>query len=81
MGLGGADDEEVWTAAAAQGACIVSKDDDFHQRSFLRGHPPKVIGIRLGNCSTSDIEQLLRRELARVTEFVADPTSSYLMLP
>jgi predicted nuclease of predicted toxin-antitoxin system len=33
----------------------VSKDTDFHQRSFLFGGPPKVVWIRLGNCSTEDI--------------------------
>jgi predicted nuclease of predicted toxin-antitoxin system len=33
--------------AARQGFAIVSKDSDFHQRSFVRGHPPKVIGFVL----------------------------------
>jgi predicted nuclease of predicted toxin-antitoxin system len=31
----------------------VSKDADFHERSFVLGPPPKVIWIRRRNCSTT----------------------------
>ena len=47
LGLQAADDEAVWArAAAADGLVVVTKDDDFRQRSFLRGHPPKVVWAR-----------------------------------
>jgi predicted nuclease of predicted toxin-antitoxin system len=46
VGLGEAADEAVWHYAARQGFTIISKDADFHQRSFLFGHPPKVVWIR-----------------------------------
>ena len=39
---------------------IVTKDADFSDRSALLGYPPKVIWIRLGNCTTSEIESVLR---------------------
>ena len=42
-------DTEVWTYAAQHRLAVVSKDSDFHQMSFLLGHPPKVIWIRRGN--------------------------------
>ena len=51
VGLQAADDT-VWRYAAEHGFAIVSRDADFHERSFLLGHPPKVIWIRRGNCST-----------------------------
>ena len=34
------DDLRIWQYAASTGFVIVSKDSDFHQLSFLRGHPP-----------------------------------------
>jgi predicted nuclease of predicted toxin-antitoxin system len=37
VGLGAANDEQVWSYAAREGLAIVSKDTDFHQRSFLFG--------------------------------------------
>ena len=43
VGLQTADDETVWDYAALHGLVIVSKDADFHQRSFLHGYPPKII--------------------------------------
>lgn len=53
---------------------------DFHQQSFLRGHPPKVIWVRLGNCSTSDVEALLRKYAKDIEEFHGDEVESLLVL-
>lgn len=80
IGLHTADDEVVWAHAAQHGLVIVSKDSDFHQRSFLRGHPPKVVWLRLGNCSTVDIEALLRRHHADLLAFEEDPDGAFLAL-
>lgn len=60
VGLKEASDEAVWLYAARHGFAIVTKDADFHQRSFLFGHPPKGIWIRRGNCSTPEIKAILR---------------------
>ena len=43
VGLRDADDAAVWEFARDHDFIIVSKDSDFHQRSFLFGFPPKVI--------------------------------------
>ena len=43
-GLQAADDEAVWALAVEQRLAIISKDSDFHQRSFLFGQPPKASG-------------------------------------
>jgi predicted nuclease of predicted toxin-antitoxin system len=80
VGLGSADDEAVWQYAAAEGCMIVSKDSDFHQLSFVRGHPPKVVWIRRGNCSTNEIEALLRAHDADLRAFEQDPDASFLVL-
>lgn len=51
LGLKSSPDTVVWEYAAKMGYTIVTKDADFRQRSFLFGPPPKVICIRIGNCS------------------------------
>ena len=56
VGLARATDAAIWRYARGHDLAIVSKDSDFHQVSFLRGAPPKVIWIRRGNCTTADIE-------------------------
>ena len=69
FGLERADDGQVWEHAKASGLTIVTKDVDFHERSILYGHPPKVIWIRLGNCTTASVEMLLRNSLDTVLRF------------
>jgi len=79
IGFREARDTTIWDYAAQYGFAIVTKDADFRQRSFLEGLPPKVIWVRLGNCSSQDIEDLLAR--ARdITEFLADEEKSFFAL-
>ena len=80
LGLHSADDESIWEWARHEGFVIVSKDEDFHQRSFLLNHPPKVIWVRLGNCSTDDIAQLLKRRQDEIAAFEADAVAAFLAL-
>ena len=80
LGLAAADDEAVWAHAAAHGFTIVTKDDDFRQRSVLRGAPPGVIWVRLGNCRTADVEAMLRARYADVLAFAGDPDAALLIL-
>ena len=68
-GLGGAGDGVVWEYARLHGLTIVSKDSDFYYRSAREGVPPKVIWIQLGNCSTNDVERLLRSRYEAVRGF------------
>lgn len=80
LGLASSDDAEVWRAAAAGGYTIATKDADFHQMSFLYGHPPKVVWLRLGNCTTQQIEAVLRARVDVLREFENDAEASFLAL-
>ena len=80
VGLHRADDSEVWEYARTNELAIVSKDEDFHQMSFVHGPPPKVVWVRLGNCRTSDIEHLLRSSQADLEQFDADETGAFLIV-
>lgn len=79
-GLSRASDAAIWDYARDRGLTIVSKDSDFHQASFLRGSPPKVIWIRRGNCTTADIETLLRSNRIEILAFGADPVAAFLAI-
>jgi predicted nuclease of predicted toxin-antitoxin system len=70
VGLDRADDTAVWDFARLQNLVIVTKDADFQERSLIAGVPPKVVWIRRGNCSTSDIEAILRRHSDEVLQLV-----------
>jgi predicted nuclease of predicted toxin-antitoxin system len=79
-GLARGSDPAVWAYAAAQGLVIVSKDSDFQARALLMGPPPKVVWLRLGNCSTDAVASLLRASKADLQAFGADAAASILAL-
>ena len=76
-----ASDPMVWDYARIHGFIIVSKDRDFSDRSVLLGHPPKVIRLHLGNCTTAAVETLLRSHFILIREFEKDERKSCLHLP
>jgi predicted nuclease of predicted toxin-antitoxin system len=80
IGLKTADDSIIWLYAKNNGYIIVSKDSDFHQRSFVWGYPPKVIWLKLGNCSTKMVENILRKHVDSIRKFDSDDTASFLIL-
>jgi predicted nuclease of predicted toxin-antitoxin system len=79
-GLKDASDDDVWAVAQRGQFLIVTKDEDFHTRSIMHGHPPKVLWIRSGNCSTELVETLLRKNFAEIEKFVADPDVGFMAL-
>ena len=79
-GLGGGSDNEVWEYAHQHGFALVSKDSDFHEKSLLQGYPPKVIWIKRGNCTTKQIETILRSQAAQIESLLDDPEATFLIL-
>lgn len=80
VGFATASDADVWAYAAANGFAIVSKDTDFQQRALVYGHPPKVIWVKLGNCPTSAVADLLRARMAEIGAFDSDAAAAFLVL-
>ena len=74
-------DPIVWDYAKDNDLMIVSKDADMHDLSLVFGNPPKVIWLRLGNFSTLQVENLLRREFSTIKLFYEDENLSLLALP
>lgn len=78
--LHGQSDDAIWEHARVEGFTIVSKDNDFRQRSFLKGSPPKVVWLAVGNAGTDVIRQLLRTSQARIATFISAPEETLLVL-
>ncbi|MGV2826895.1 DUF5615 family PIN-like protein [Myxosarcina sp. GI1(2024)] len=80
LALTNTDDNIIWEYAKANNFVIVSKDSDFHQRSLLYGHPPKFIYLKVGNCPTSKIVQILRDNFDTIIQFGDRESESILVL-
>jgi len=79
-GLERADDDAVWRFARDNGFAIVSKDSDFQERSQIAGSAPRVVWIRRGNCSTQEIEAMLRKHALRVAALEQEAEIGFLVL-
>jgi predicted nuclease of predicted toxin-antitoxin system len=55
-----ASDPEIWFYARTHNFIIVTKDRDIAEFAVLKGPPPKVVWLRIGNCSTRAVEAVLR---------------------
>ena len=80
LGLEKAPDLTVWSYAQSNGYTIVTKDSDFNDLGFLYGFPPKILWLRLGNCSTREIEIAMRAHAKLIQDFIADPQMGILEL-
>jgi predicted nuclease of predicted toxin-antitoxin system len=69
--LRGASDVKIWQYARENGFAVLSKDSDFAQRSSLLGSPPKVIWLRIGNCTTTRADFILRNATPRIRKFLS----------
>jgi predicted nuclease of predicted toxin-antitoxin system len=79
-GLDCAGDDLVWEHARLNGFAIVTKDADYNTLSVLRGSPPKVIWLQVGNCTTAQVEAVFRARFADIEEFDKDPSLGTLVL-
>ena len=70
VGLIGHSDEEIWHYSAMEHCAIATKDVDFYQRSMLRGAPPQVIWVRIGNATTRAMADVLRTRFRSVQYFI-----------
>jgi predicted nuclease of predicted toxin-antitoxin system len=80
LGLAQVHDSEVWVYAQNNDFAIATKDSDYNELLMLRGFPPKIIWIRRGNCSTSEIEAMLRTHINDIQTLFDDSLVGILTL-
>ena len=80
LGLDTASDTDLGNYASENDYIIVSKDADFGEKSSIHGHPPKVIWIRLGNCTTDTVEKILTDHYSDIQALAIQPDQGLLIL-
>ena len=80
LGLHEASDKNIWYCAKKNGFTIVTQDSDFSERSLVFGYPPKVIWLRMGNVSTKNIEELLKKHRKDILLFGKDKSLGCLQI-
>lgn len=80
IGLDCGDDDQVWEHSLLNGFTIVTKNEDYNNLSVVRGHPPKIIWLQLGNCTTAQVEAVFRARFADIEAFEKDASVGTLVL-
>ena len=76
VGLQDCEDVEIWKFAKQNGFTIVTFDADFFDISVLNGFPPKVIWLRTGNLTTSEIAERIIVNSSNITSFITNSDQS-----
>ena len=78
FGLQQKPDADIWRFAREGGWTIITKDSDFADLAILHGPPPQVIWIRLGNCPTARIMEVLEGACARILLLSTQPDQAVI---
>ncbi len=70
----------MWEFAGANDDIVVPKDSDFRQLALLRGPPPKVVWLRLGNVTTVGIATAVLDHNETIEQFATDEDEALLVL-
>ena len=73
-------DPEIWFHARTHGFIVVTKDKDIAEFAVLKGAPPKVVWLRMGNCNTHAVEDALRANVEKILALVEHTESIVLEL-
>lgn len=61
-----ATDTGIWDRGKNEEEIIVSRDNDFYDRSLIFGAPPQVFHIAVGNCSNARLFDLLQSNWSEI---------------
>jgi len=78
INLDESEDDKIWEHAKENDFISVTKDADFNEISLLKGFPPKVVWIRIGNCKIADIEKIIRNNNIVINEFYRNQNSGII---
>ncbi len=71
LGLRDAEDPEIFEAAKAQKAVVMTKDSDFVDLVERLGSPPQIVWLTCGNTSNARLREILSGTLPRALELLA----------
>ncbi len=71
LGLRDAEDSDIFEAAKAQQAIVMTKDSDFVDLVERLGPPPQIIWLTCGNTSNQRLREILGPMLPRALELLA----------
>lgn len=63
-------DEEIFKRARTANAVVITKDYDFVNLVTTRGAPPQVVILSVGNCTNSELIEILRSNFGEALKLI-----------
>ncbi len=79
LGLQNSTDIGIWEYAKRKGFSIVTFDSDYYDLSIVKGCPPKIIWLRIGNATTKNIARILEENIELIRLFISDKSYKDLL--
>jgi predicted nuclease of predicted toxin-antitoxin system len=73
-------DKEIRRIAVAENRIIVTKDSDFFDYFILRGAPPKVLLLEIGNISNSQLFSIIDTNITKIKNLFEKENTSLIIL-
>ncbi len=73
------DDDNVWNHAKSNDFIILTKDNNFNERSQLEGCPPKIVHLICGNKSTLHILNLILWRKEEIQSFAESDSENCVL--
>ena len=70
LGLRGASDKKIFSAAREENAVVITKDQDFIQLLNRLGPPPQVVWVTCGNTSNAQMRNILIQTFQRTVSLL-----------
>lgn len=71
VGLLAADDAAIWTFALQNDWIIISKDEDFPIRASVSKACPRIVWVRVGNCSKAKLLETFHKHWDSIKQELA----------
>lgn len=69
-------DTEIWKFAKKNDYTIITFDSDFFDYANIKGHPPKIIWLRLGNSKTDFLAEIINTRHGVISDFIQSESFS-----
>lgn len=76
LNLEDASDLDIWEYSKTNNFTIVTFDADFSDIANIKGNPPKIIWLRTGNTTTTNISKILMKYHSIIEEFIQNPENN-----
>lgn len=62
------DDVDIIQLSVKEGRTVISKDEDFYKYFILKGEPPKLLMLTMGNIVNKDLIMLFEKNIEQIED-------------